>query len=112
MYYICRNLIKGIWNLKRIGQILRTVNYSEVIFFMKKILLPQFAGLSSEGARKAAEIPEGAEVLNITDEFAEGGPIVISYCIRGDIETAKKNKRNLDFVIDKALCVLSATAPA
>lgn len=66
----------------------------------------------SEKARQVLDIPEDAEVLNITDEFARGGPIVISYCLRGDIETAKSNKRNLDFAIDKALRALSASAPA
>lgn len=57
----------------------------------------------SEEARASLDIPENAEVVNITDKFREGGPIVVSYTIRGTDEQRKENRRNLQTAIDNAL---------
>lgn len=56
----------------------------------------------SETARQALDIPEDAEVVNITDKFREGGPIVISYTRKTDEEQRIKNRTNLQRAIDGA----------
>ena len=56
----------------------------------------------SEEAREALDIPEDAEVVNITDRFREGGPIVVSYTRRASDEERQKNRERLQSAIDSA----------
>ncbi|MBE6733378.1 MAG: hypothetical protein E7561_05210 [Ruminococcaceae bacterium] len=56
----------------------------------------------SETARQALDIPEDAEVVNITDKFREGGPIVVSYTRKTDAEQRTKNRADLQRAIDYA----------
>lgn len=56
----------------------------------------------SEEAREALDIPEDAEVVNITDRFREGGPIVVSYTRRASDEERQKNRKRLQSAIDSA----------
>lgn len=56
----------------------------------------------SEAARESLDIPEDAEVVNITDHFREGGPIVVSYTRRGTEEQRQENRRRLQNAIDSA----------
>ncbi len=74
---------------------------------MSERILPQFERLP-ESARAATAIPEDAEVVNITDKFDEGGPIVISYTRRSERadEAREENRRNLQFAIDRAFGAL------
>ena len=57
----------------------------------------------SEEARQALDIPEDAEVVNITDQWKEDGPIVISYTRKTSPEQRAENKRRLQCAIDKAI---------
>lgn len=41
--------------------------------------LKKYIGVLSEPALESIKIPADAEVVNITDKFEEGGPIVVSY---------------------------------
>lgn len=67
--------------------------------------LPQFDYLSKYGekARAATDIPDDAEIVNITDDFENGGPIVISYSRRASEEDKLLRRRNLQAAIDGAL---------
>ena len=56
----------------------------------------------SENARQALDIPEDAEVVNITDKFREGGPIVVSYTRKTSEEQLIKNRADLQRAIDGA----------
>lgn len=67
--------------------------------------LKEFGDLTelSERAKEALDIPENAEVINITNKFREGGPIVISYSLpTSDIER-QENRRKLQYAVDRAL---------
>lgn len=61
----------------------------------------------SERAKEALDIPEDAEVVNITDKFREDGPIVISYSTRTTDAERQENRRRLQYAIDGALDELS-----
>ena len=67
--------------------------------------LSQFDYLSKYGekARAATDIPDDAEIVNITDDFENGGPIVISYTRRASDEEIQRRQRNLQTAIDGAL---------
>ncbi len=56
----------------------------------------------SEKAREALDIPEDAEVVNITDRFREGGPIVVSYTRKVSEEVRLHNRRRLQDAVDSA----------
>lgn len=56
----------------------------------------------SERAKEALEIPEDAKVINITDKFREGGPIVISYSRPTSDAERRENRRRLQYAIDDA----------
>lgn len=56
----------------------------------------------SEAARESLDIPEDAEVVNITDEFRNGGPIVVSYTRKTTEEQRQKNRDRLQAAIDSA----------
>lgn len=56
----------------------------------------------SEAARESLDIPEDAEVVNITDEFRNGGPIVVSYTRKTTDEQRQKNRDRLQAAIDSA----------
>lgn len=56
----------------------------------------------SEKARESLDIPEDAEVVNITDRFREGGPIVVSYTRTGTEKQRQENRRRLQNAIDSA----------
>lgn len=56
----------------------------------------------SEEARASLDIPEDAEVVNITDRFREGGPIVVSYTRKTTEEQRQENHRRLQDAIDSA----------
>lgn len=56
----------------------------------------------SEEARASLDIPEDAEVVNITDRFREGGPIVVSWRIPTTEEQRQKNRERLQAAIDSA----------
>lgn len=56
----------------------------------------------SEEARESLDIPEDAEVVNITDRFREGGPIVVSYTRKTTEEQRQKNRERLQVAIDDA----------
>lgn len=56
----------------------------------------------SEEARQALDIPEDSEVVNITDHWREGGPIVISHMKKVTDEQRAENRRRLQNAIDKA----------
>ena len=60
----------------------------------------------SERAQQVLEIPDGAEVINITDKFKEGGPIVVSMLTPASEEEKKKNRLELQAAIDRALYAL------
>lgn len=57
----------------------------------------------SEEAHEALDIPEDAEVLNITDHFREGGPIVVLYTRKTSAEQRAKNRERLQAAIDDAI---------
>ena len=57
----------------------------------------------SEEARAALDIPADASVVNITDRFREGGPIVISYSRQTSDAERRENRRRLQYAIDSAL---------
>lgn len=57
----------------------------------------------SEEARQALDIPEDAEVVNITDHWREGGPIVVSSTRKTSPEQRAENRRRLQCAIDKAI---------
>jgi hypothetical protein len=57
----------------------------------------------SEEARAALDIPADANVINITDKFREGGPIVISYSRPTSEAERQENRRRLQYAIDEAL---------
>ena len=61
----------------------------------------------SDEARTVLDIPENAEIVNITDQFRNGGPIVISYSIKTTDEERQDNRRRLQYAIDNALDKLS-----
>lgn len=54
----------------------------------------------SDEARAALDIPEDAEVLNITDHFREGGAIVVSYTRKRSETELEKNRQKLQSTID------------
>ncbi len=56
----------------------------------------------SEEARASLDIPEDAEVVNITDRFREGGPIVVSYTRKTSEAQRQENHRKLQDAIDSA----------
>lgn len=56
----------------------------------------------SEEARQALDIPEDAEVVNITDKWREDGPIVVSYTRKTSDEQRAENRRRLQSAIDRA----------
>ena len=64
----------------------------------------------SERAREALDIPEDAEVINITDKFRDGGPIVISYSRATTEAERQENRRRLQYAIDGALDEISHRA--
>ena len=67
--------------------------------------LPQFDYLTKygEAARSATDIPDDAEIVNITDDFENGGPIVISYTRRTSEEEKIRNRQKLQEAINYAL---------
>lgn len=67
--------------------------------------LPQFDYLTKygEAARAATDIPDDAEIVNITDDFENGGPIVISYTRRTSEEEKIRNRQKLQEAINYAL---------
>ncbi len=56
----------------------------------------------SEKAREALDIPEDAEVVNITDNFRQGGPIVVSYTRKTTDAQREHNRKRLQYAIDSA----------
>lgn len=61
----------------------------------------------SEKAREALDIPANADIVNITNKFCEGGPIVISYSMPTSDAERQENRRRLQYAIDEALDELS-----
>ena len=72
--------------------------------------LPEFENVKglSEEAKDALAIPEDAEVGNITNEFENGGPIVVSYKRPSTPEQRAKNREELQRAIDRALDAIAA----
>ncbi len=66
--------------------------------------LPDFDYLIelSEEARETLDIPENAKGVNITDNFCNGGPIVISSSLPTTEEQREDNKKRLQYAIDAA----------
>ena len=52
-------------------------------------------------------IPEGCELVYKSDQFAEGGPIVIAYRSKTcDQEELERNRKNMQYVIDDVVQAL------
>lgn len=56
-----------------------------------------------EVVEKMLDVPDGYEVLNITDDFLNGGPVVISKIKKGTEEERIKNREKLDYAVTSAL---------
>lgn len=73
-------------------------------------LLPEFENIKGldEEAKKALMIPGDAKVINITNRFEEGGPIIISYSRPTTPEQKAENRKELQRAIDRALDAIAA----
>lgn len=70
---------------------------------MKRIKEFDYLTELSEMAREALDIPEDAEIVNITDQFRKGGPIVVSYTKKTSEVQRQENRHKLQNAIDSAL---------
>lgn len=57
----------------------------------------------TEWERSLLDIPDDATVMNITDKFREGGPIVVSYTRPRSEEEKQATRRQLQAAIDQAI---------
>ena len=72
----------------------------------EKILPEQFEkyiGVISDTALETLKIPAGAEIVNITDRFEEGGPIVVSWSLPGSSVEKTENHKRMQRAANEAL---------
>lgn len=72
--------------------------------------LPEFENIKGldEAGKDALAIPEDAEIVNITNRFEEGGPIIVSWKRTATPEQREKNRMQLQDAIDRALDAIAA----